>query len=175
MLKNNKAKLRALEPEDLKILYKWENDTSVWQCSNTYSPFSKYTLDKFLENAHLDIIEARQIRFVIETNDLQNNTPIGMIDLFEYDPMNNRAGVGITIGENNYRKKGYASSALELLIEYSTNILHLHQLFCNISSKNPNSISLFKKHGFVECGTKKEWLFNGSEFVDEIMLQKIFK
>lgn len=36
--------LRAIEPEDLDILYQWENDSSLWVHGCTLAPFSKFTL-----------------------------------------------------------------------------------------------------------------------------------
>ena len=171
MLENNKVKIRALEPDDISLLYKWENDTSVWKYSNTFIPFSKFTLKKYLENAHLDIFEAKQVRFIIEANDISNPEPIGLIDLFDYEAMHNRAGVGILIGELAYRKKGYAFAALGLIKDYAFNILHLHQLYCNISFNNEKSLKLFLKHGFTITGTKQEWIFNGNEWEDEYFLQ----
>lgn len=174
MFENNKVKIRALEPEDLSILYKWENDTSVWQYSETFSPFSHFTLKKYLENAHLDIFEAKQIRFIIECNDLEKPVPIGIIDLFDYNAMHNRAGIGILIGDKSFRKKGYAKEAIRLIIDYAFSILNLHQLFCNISASNSVSLKMFQQLHFEITGTKKEWFFNGKEWEDEYFLQ-LFK
>lgn len=160
--------LRALEPDDINLLYNWENDSDNWHYSNTLSPFSKYTLKKYIENAHLDIIEAKQIRFVIETS---NKQAIGFIDLFEYDPFHNRAAVGILIGDKSFRKKGYASAALTEIKIYAFNILHLNQLYCNVGIYNTDSLKLFKNNGFVISGTKKKWIFNGVDWEDELILQ----
>ena len=171
MFENSKVKVRALEPDDLSLLYKWENDVSEWKYSNTFIPFSSYTLKKFIENAHADLFETRQVRFVIETTDLNVNKAIGIIDLFDYDSFHNRAGIGILIGEKQYRKNGYAKEALGLIINYAFTILHLHQLFCNISFENEISLKLFIGKGFEITGTKKQWLFNGNEWTDEYFLQ----
>ncbi len=59
-------RLRALEPEDLELLYEWENNRSYWAVSNTITPYSKYTLKRFLENSHKTIYETGQIRLMIE-------------------------------------------------------------------------------------------------------------
>ena len=40
----NKIKLRAIEPEDLEVLYKIENDVRLWNIGVTNVPYSKYTL-----------------------------------------------------------------------------------------------------------------------------------
>ena len=108
-----KINLRALEPEDLQFLFDTENDESFWELSNTQTPFSKFLLKQYLENAHLDIFEAKQLRLIIEEN--TNNQPIGMIDLFDFNPQHKRAGVGILI-QNEYQQKGFASEALSLFL-----------------------------------------------------------
>ena len=95
LLKNHIIKLRALEPEDIDILYRWENDTDVWKVSNTIAPFSKYILRQFIENQKYDIYETKQLRLIIEA--LETQKPVGTIDLFDIDPYNLRAGVGILI------------------------------------------------------------------------------
>jgi len=96
ILENKRILLRALEPEDLDVLYKWENDSSIWHLSSTITPFSKYTLKKYIEQAHQDIFEAKQLRLIIQQK--QDSSIIGAVDLFDYDPVHHRAGVGILIG-----------------------------------------------------------------------------
>ena len=39
MLSDNFIRLRALEIEDLDMLYLWENDTSLWHYGNNIAPF----------------------------------------------------------------------------------------------------------------------------------------
>ncbi len=171
---NQKVILRALEPEDIDVLYNWENKQDLWQVSNTIAPFSRFVLSKYLESAHLDIYQTRQLRLmiVLVTPNKPDKT-IGAIDLFDYEPLHQRAGIGILIGDTTEKGKGYASMALDELIEYSFSILQLNQLFCNISIDNKISLNLFKKHGFVEIGIKKQWNKTPQGFVDEVMLQRI--
>ena len=168
-LKNEHISLRALEPEDLNFLFNVENDESNWELSNTQTPFSKNTLKQYLENAHQDIYEIKQFRFVICNKE---NTQIGMIDLFEFDPKNKRIGVGLLILDK-FQNQSYGSQALNLIIEYAFSTLNVHQIFANISSNNKKSISLFKKFNFVEVGVKKDWNFNNTTYQDEILFQLI--
>jgi diamine N-acetyltransferase len=140
-------KLRALEPEDLELLYEWENNESYWAISNTFSPFSKYTLKRYLENSHKSIYETGQLRFMIDH--IEDKITIGTIDVFDFDSFHKRAGIGILIANESYRRKGYASMSLTCLIKYCFKTLQLHQLYCNIMVSNSDSINLFKKMGFV--------------------------
>lgn len=161
--------MRALEPEDINILYKWENDTNIWRVSNTISPFSKYILREFIENQKYDIYETRQLRLIIE--DKESCRPVGAIDLFDIDPNNRRAGVGILIYNSEDQGVGYASSALNALIMYSFQILGMNQLYCNIPLSNKQSLSLFRAKGFSIVGLKKEWIRTTVDWESEYMLQ----
>ena len=161
-------KLRALEPNDLELIYEVENDKSLWVYSNTASPFSRYTLKKFIENSHLDIIEHKQLRLVI-TDDEQS---YGFIDLYDYDSINRRVGVGIIIFKK-YRSKGIGLSSLQLTENYLLEHVPIHQVYANISSTNKESISLFEKSNFVNVGLKKDWIFYNNKFNDELLFQKI--
>lgn len=103
-------KLRALEPEDLEFLFQIENNESFWEVSHTQAPFSKFLLKQYLENAHLDIFEAKQLRLVIDEK--STGKSIGMIDLFDFNPQHKRAGIGILI-HPDFQQKGFASEALD--------------------------------------------------------------
>lgn len=170
-LTGNKVYLRALEPEDLEFVYAVENDEQIWEVSNTQTPYSKFLIRQYLENAHQDIYEAKQLRLAICTKD--SNKAIGLIDLFDYDPANQRAGVGIIIKDEEARGKGYGKEALELLIGFSFSKLHLRQLFANIDVENNASVSLFTNFGFRLVGVKKEWNKRGNFYKDEALYQLV--
>lgn len=167
-LKGTSISLRALEPEDLNVLYRWENDTSCWLVSGTLVPFSKHVLTEYISNAHVDIFTSKQLRLVIEK---EGKTPVGCVDLFDFDPKNKRAGVGILIGETSERQKGYASEALDLLIQYAFSILDLHQLYCHISEDNSTSLQLFTGKGFQETGKKLDWIYDNGKWVNVCIFQ----
>jgi diamine N-acetyltransferase len=173
ILKNKSILLRALEKEDLDFLYKWENNTEVWKLSNTLIPFSKYTLDEYIESSRKDIYEARQLRLIIEQ--LETNLALGTIDLVDFDPYNLRAGIGILIAEEGNRRKGYASESLDTLINYCSEILDLKQLYCNILENNSESLNLFVSKGFTITGVKKEWIRIKDQWMTEFFLQKILR
>lgn len=169
-LSGEKIILRALEPEDLNFLYQIENNESFWEVSHTQTPFSKYILKRYLENAHLDIYESKQLRLLIEEKSTRKQ--IGMIDLFDYNPQHKRAGVGILI-HPDFEKKGFASEALSIIINYSFSHLQMHQLYANITSDNIKSLALFNKYNFIKTGVKKDWILSEGKFKDEVLFQLI--
>ncbi len=169
-LQSTNISLRALEPEDIEYLYKWENDTENWRVSNTQAPFSRFVLEQYIATSHQDIYSVKQLRLMICDKE---NTPVGCIDLFDFEPSHLRAGIGVLIADKSDRRKGYASEALELLIEYCHDTLNLHQLYCNITIDNEPSVLLFQKHGFQITGIKKQWIREAGKFYDELLLQRI--
>jgi diamine N-acetyltransferase len=172
-IENGTVKLRAPEQSDIDLLYVWENNMDIWKVSNTITPFSRFVLKKYIETAHLDIWETKQLRLIIEAKDQSSLmfNPVGLIDLFDFDPFHLHAGIGILIANSEYRQKGYATEALKLMIRYSFETVQLHQLYCNIASDNTISLQLFLNVGFEVIGTKKEWLKVMNGWQDEVMLQ----
>ena len=170
-MKYQDIRLRAIEPEDLELLYNWENNNSWWIISNTVAPFSKYTLKRYIRNSHKSIYETGQLRLMIDL--ISGNQTIGTIDIFDFDPFHNRAGIGILIAEEEQRRKGYASMALKCLTDYCFGTLQLHQLWCNILANNSESIELFQKLGFVQIGIKKDWVKTADGYLDEYMFQLV--
>lgn len=168
---NENIIIRAAEPKDASLIYKWENDQEIWRVSETYMPYSLYQIEEFLLN-NSDLFSIRQIRFIIERK--EDNKNIGCIDLYDFDPIHMRAGVGILL-QKEFRKQGYAKEALELLIDYCFKTLMLKQIYCLIDVLNIDSINLFTKIGFTQCGLRKEWIRTPNGFIDEIELQYINK
>lgn len=172
-LQGNTIFLRALEPEDLEFIYSIENNEEIWEISNTQTPYSRFLIRQYLENAHQDIYEAKQLRLAICEKD--GFTALGLIDLFDFDPVNQRAGVGIIIHNEEHRNKGVGKEALGLLIDYAFQRLQLHQLYANIDTGNAASITLFTNFGFEQIGVKKDWNRVDNQYKDEALYQLIHK
>lgn len=169
-LKNKHISLRALERGDLPYLYQLENKESAREYGDSLMPHSKYVLKEFITNADKDIYVTKQLRLVIEHN--ESCEAIGMIDLFDFSPQHQRAGVGIWI-DDDYRQKGFAREALESLSTFAFDTLMVNQLFCHINQDNLASIKLFKNVGFSEIGVLKQWTRTKSGFQDVTVFQMI--
>ncbi|GAB2776057.1 GNAT family N-acetyltransferase [Salinimicrobium soli] len=172
-LKGEKVYLRALEPDDLDFLYSVENDEEFWEVSCNSTPYSRFVLGQYLENAHKDLYEVKQLRLVIcEAGD---DSPAGFIDLFDFDPKHRRAALGIIVINKNSRKKGFGFEALQLMCKYSFTHLGLHQVYAHVGADNTSSKLLFEKAGFVCTGQKKDWIRVNGTYKDELIYQLIDK
>ena len=169
-LENETIRLRALEPEDLDVLYRWENDTNFWAYGNTLSPYSKYALREYIIESRRDIFQTRQLRLMITLKD--GNKTVGMIDLYDFDPMNLRAGLGIFL-EQDQRSLGLGTQALRLIEEYAFKFLSLRQLFAHIPQANIPSIKLFAKCNYKQTGILHAWVKLRDAFDDVLVVQLI--
>lgn len=171
-LKGNKVYLRALEPEDLDFVHAVENTEDFWEVSATQTPYSRFIIKQYLENSHRDIYDVKQLRLVICNLE---DKEIGLIDVFDFEPKDRRAGLGILIADVSERGKGYGAEALKLLCNYCFKHLAMHQVYANITGKNETSIKLFENLGFQKVGVKKDWTYSEGQFKDEILYQLINK
>ena len=94
------------------------------------------------------------------------------MDLFDFEPLHRRAGVGIVIIDK-FRDKGLGKIALDLLMNHSKKNLNINCLYANIAFENIASIGLFESSGFVKVGLKKSWNFYHNSFHDEYLYQKL--
>ncbi len=170
LLTGNNIRMRPVEIEDLDILYQWENDAKNWVESNHLNPISRFYLEQYILNADNNIYTDKQLRLMIDNH---AGITVGIIDLFDFDPHHRRAALGIIIGPEHQRK-GYASEAIELIIEYAQSTLELKQLYCGIGSDNQRSLNLFQKKGFKITGTRKDWRIYQNRWHDEHFLQLLF-
>lgn len=167
------VRLRAVEPADAELMYAWENDCGVWSVSGTLAPFSRRQIERFIEREQdADLLRTGQLRLVVES--LAGGRAVGLVDLFDFDPLNRRAGVGILVAAGE-RCRGYASDAVALLCRYGAERLLLHQLWCEVTDGNEASLRLFRAAGFRETGRRLDWLRTPDGFRDVVVMQRLLE
>lgn len=170
LLEDGVIKLRALEPEDLSLLYTIENDTETWDVSNTAGPYSRYAFKQYLAAQPCDVFECREERLVIVRQ--SDGKALGLLDLVAYEPVHARAEIGLALLAEE-RGKGYASRALTLAHEYGRTILRLHRLYAYVSRHhNPACRHLFLQQGYAEVAVLPEWNRRGAAYEDVSLFLK---
>ena len=159
--------LRAMEPEDLDLLYQIENDTKLWNIGLTNVPYSRYVLHDYIATSSGDIYTDKQVRLIIENEEHQT---IGLVDIMNFNPQNRRAEMGIVVQEA-FRQKGYGKDAIQQVMRYAKEVLQLHQLYVVVNSSQKLTIGLFLRMGFKETCHLKDWLYDGEVYHDATLLQ----
>lgn len=167
---NDRIYLRAVEPEDIEIMYEMENDPAMWDISSFTVPYSRYVLRQYIEGSQSDMFADKQLRLMIVQR--CDNRTLGTIDITDFVPLHSRGAIGIAI-HTEFRQEGYATDALTLLCDYAFNFLHIHQLYAHVAMDNESSLKLFTSCGFVQCGVIKDWLLTSEGFKDAVLMQRI--
>lgn len=162
------VKLRAMEPEDLDLLYQIENDSSIWHVGTNNVPYSRYVLHDYIAHASGDIYTDKEVRMMIDN---EQGETVGIVDLVNFSPQHQRAEIGIVI-KDGCRNLGYANAAIRKIMSYAHDVVHLHQLYAIVEATNEISLNLFDSLGFSRSICLKEWTFNGNTYVDAIVIQK---
>lgn len=165
--------LRALEPEDLDYLYHTENHPNFSLFGEPHPPYSKWLLKDYIAQAHKSIYEVQQIRLVIEHR--KDHKAIGLIDLFDFDPRNKRAALGVLISDDDYRRKGFARQAAKLIIKHAFSELGLHQVYALVATDNDASRGLFDSLNFESSGVIKQWWRKDADAYQDMLLFQTFK
>ena len=160
-------RLRAMEPEDLDMLYTIENDRLLWDVGATNVPYSRYVLHDYIANSSGDIYTDREVRLIIENG---VGETVGLADITNFDAKNRHAEVGIVIARE-HRQKGYALAALGQVIDYSSRVIHLHQLYAIVNADNEASLRLFRKAGFSDAASLNDWLYDGASYHTAVIMQ----
>lgn len=171
-LMNDRLYLRAVEPEDLDLMYEMENDPSMWDISSFTVPYSRYVLKQYIESSRSDMYADKQLRLMVVRR--EDKRTLGTVDITDFVPLHSRGAVGIAI-HKDYRRQGYASDALGLLCEYAFGFLFVHQLYAHIAADNEASRRLFSSCGFTQYGLLKDWILTGEGYKDAILMQYINK
>lgn len=161
------VRLRAIEPEDLDTLYQMENDVEIWNVGTTNVPYSRYVLHDYVANVAGDIYTDKQVRLMMED---ENGVTVGMVDLVNFSPQHRRAELSIVVKKEK-RRCGYAMAAVSQIRKYALDILHLHQIYVIVDKSNVASVELFRKMGFREQCELADWLFDGKNYKNSIVMQ----
>ena len=158
--------LRAVEPEDVDMMYELENDPHIWAMGSTNVPYSRHALLRFARECQNDIYADKQVRLVV----VCDGVPAGCMDLFNLDARNLHAEVAFAILPR-FRRRGIATKALRLLTLYAQTHLGLQTLTATTAASNIMAQSLLQRAGFTVSGTLRRWLRIDSTMEDAIIYQ----
>ena len=161
--------LRKIEPTDLPFLYQWENDASAWADGANHNPLSQQDLRDYISSTTGDIYKDGQLRLVIQSVSEavctlsaqrsvspQDGLTIGCVDLFDFDPRNRRAALGMYIAPE-HRGKGVGREALAQIEAYAFDFLHLRCLYAVIAQNNAACSAIFEQAGYIPSSPLKNW------------------
>ena len=152
--------LRALEPEDLELIYRIENDPTFWRWGLASVPYSRYVLRQYLQTAANDLFADRQVRLVVQ----RAETALGLVDLTNFEPQHQRAEISLAILPE-FQGQHAGEEAIRLLTDYARQ-LGLHQLYALVATTNLPAARLFERLGFEADALLKDWIRQDGRWLD---------
>ena len=146
--------LKPLEPEQGAALFKiWDRDAVYMRFLDSEPP------NLWVESeskAFLEEMVPKIYFFTINTR--EDEKPIGSISLGGFDWIAGNAEVGIGIGEEEYRGRGYGTDAMRVIVRYAFRVLNLRRVSLGVFEYNPRAIRSYEKAGFTEEGRLRQYV-----------------
>lgn len=169
-LSDSVVTLRAVEPSDVDLFYRWENDTELWDSAPTIAPFSRQLLKRYAESYVADIYVDKQLRLMIDSR--ATGETVGTVDITDFDPVNRRASLGILV-DGRFTRRGFGRAAVELVCEYAFSRLDMHQLWATVAVDNTASMAMFSACGFRHFGRLRSWIRRPGGYCDAYIMQRL--
>lgn len=147
--------------EDAETFLTWMNDFDV----TDYIGRSDKILTLESEKNWIEE-KAKESGYFLSIVTLDNDQLIGNISLNEVNFLHRYAVLGIMIGDNENRNKGYGTEAINLLLDYAFNYLNLNSVSLTLLACNARAKRCYEKVGFKECGRKRMCRFVNGKYYD---------
>ena len=150
--------LRDFTEEDIRLKVEWINNPNNNQYLHYDIPIQyEKTLRWFYQkdNAH-------RADCTIEYDGI----PVGVIGLLAIDDTNKKAEYYITVGDTSYQRRGIATKATMLILEYAFIDLNLNKVYLTVDADNEKACKLYEKVGMTCEGLFQEDLSRRGELID---------
>ena len=159
MWQEMKVTVRKFEFDDIPNKVRWVNDDRNNQYLHYDIPISiKKTEEWFYSHKG----ETTRYDAIIEADGI----PVGTIGLLGIDYKNSKAEYYIAMGEPNYKGKGIAKEASQLVLKYGFETLGLNRIYLLTETKNYVAQILFERLGFKKEGCLRNDIFSHGRFAD---------
>ena len=167
MLEGKLVNLRAPEVTDLERNTRWINDREVTHFLAMRYPISLLAEEAWLRDLASQPMSFERAFFAIETKDGEH---IGNTNLFDVQPRDRHAELGIMIGEKRYWSSGCGSDAVRTLVDYAFDEMNLRRVQLLTYEFNHRAYAAYRKCGFVEEGRRRQALFRDGVYHDFIVM-----
>ena len=135
----------------------WENASEDWWMGANVLPISREAMTRFVTGDH-DLYRDKQLRWMLDAKDAENGwSAVGALDLYDFEPRHQRAGVAIHV-RRDCRRQGHGAAGLGLLAAYAQEHLGLHQLYAEVPADHEASMDLFRHAGYRVTGLRESWI-----------------
>jgi len=162
-LRNDTVTIGPLLPEDTGPLFLWLNDIDAARLDLAYRP-----TDWMAFKTWLDELGRNNSQMVFAIRKLFEPQIIGFVIFKNIQFVHRAADIGVRIGAEAERGKGYGKRALTLALNFAWNHLNLHRVSLTVFAHNTRAIAAYRAVGFSEEGLLKDAAYIDGEWVDVV-------
>jgi RimJ/RimL family protein N-acetyltransferase len=160
------VRLRAMEPGDAELFYRWINDPEVREHLAARYPFSLRTEHDWVEAHHK--VDYGNVVFAVET--IAENRLLGAIDIRTKEPENRCGELGLMIGDKSAWGQGYGTDMLRTTCRFGFDEMNLHRLELWVEAPNARAQHVYDKVGFVTEGVARQQFYKRGQYVDMVLM-----
>ncbi|MBW4648038.1 MAG: GNAT family N-acetyltransferase [Kastovskya adunca ATA6-11-RM4] len=155
LLQGDRVRLDALKRGDLLLMGKWYQQADFLRLLDARPaiPQSETILAAWLEERH-----RATDGFIFGIRLVETEELLGWVELENILWTHQVAWVSVCIGNSQHRGKGYGYEAMQLILQFAFDELNLYRLQLTVFAYNDRAIALYKKLGFQQEGTYREFL-----------------
>ena len=164
--------LRAAEQGDVGKFHEWVNDPEVTRGLTLFLPMSLTDEENWFNS--LAKRDQKEKPLVIEVRKGKTWKMIGNCGVFDIDPVNRSAELGIMIGERSEWNKGYGSETMSLLVRHCFETLNLNRACLRVYTANVRAVRAYEKAGFVLEGRLREAVYKFGKY-DDVLIMSVLR
>jgi [ribosomal protein S5]-alanine N-acetyltransferase len=165
MFLGHRVAVGSFVPDDYPAMYRWANDVAAARLDGAFRPMNLKDLISWCENAGKD-----PTRIMLSVRLRNDPKIIGFAHIQHINAVHRSADIGIRIGEERHRGKGYGKEALAIGLEYCWNHLNLERLGLVVFRNNARAIKVYRAVGFKKEALLKRLFFIDGAWVDVLVM-----
>lgn len=172
MFETERLLIRKIEQRDSEMMFEYRSDgrTNKFQ---SFIPKSILEVQELIANCPKSInIPKTWFQLVLLEKSTQQI--IGDIGLLFFDTENMQVELGCTLNKS-FQKRGFASEALKVAIDYLFQDLSKHRVMASIDPRNTKALELVSRLGMRRKAHFRESIFMNEQWVDDVVYAQLKK
>jgi RimJ/RimL family protein N-acetyltransferase len=163
ILRGRVVYLRPPERSDIPLFVRWLSDARTTGFLASRSPIGLAMEERWFD----DVLEHHgRDRWFFVICRLEDDRPVGSLDLRDIGLTSGGAGLGIVIGDPADTGHGYGTDALAILLEFGFGELRLERMWLDVFAFNERARHVYERLGFVHEATLRHAIFHGGRHLD---------
>ncbi len=170
LIETNRLILKGLSPQDMTVLFENYPKEEIKTILGHSSEEAYQKEERKYQNGYASYNRSFLL-FLLE--DKASGKIIGRCGLHNWNMDHQRAEIGYSMEDEDFKQRGLMSEAVEAVIDYGFTQLKLNRIEALVASYNTASLRLLEKNGFVQEGVLRNHYLVDGIFEDSVVFSKL--